>query len=385
MKVSIVISTLAVLAAKVSANCFSINLGYPCCQGNKVEYVDSDGEWGYENNNWCGIAKNGNSANDCFSIRLGYPCCQGNKVEYIDDDGEWGIENNNWCGIVKNNNNNSNTTQNQGSQSYPYPLKNAPVQSKGCGKDPNLPKSNSFDYKWSQGVRTIRIDVPENYDNNKPYCLIFGMHCLGGWGGGVQQEGYYGLKPLDTDKTTIFVAPEGILGALPWSQAEYTMFDELLETLKEEFCIDESRVFSTGFSYGSMFTNGLSWNHQKVLRAVAVYEVAERDIWLPEHTGDGIGWMAVLGFEDGVCTAEMARNARDIILSHNSEGGKALQEIPEEAERGGPHKCYDYKLVDEKFPVRWCTQSGGHIWDHKDPGQSQSWVPQATWDFFSQF
>ncbi|ORX41999.1 hypothetical protein BCR36DRAFT_239386, partial [Piromyces finnis] len=279
-----------------------------------------------------------------------------------------------------------NQSQYQGGQSsYPYPLKNAPVPSKGCGKTPSLPKSGSFDFSWFQGIRTVRIDVPENYDNNKPYRLIFGMHCLGGWGGGVQQEGYYGLKPLDTQNTSIFIAPEGILGQLPWSRAEYTMFDELLEKLKDDFCIDESRVFSTGFSYGSMFTNGLSWNHQKVLRAVAVYETAERDIWLPEHTGDGIGWMGVLGFEDGVCTAEMGRNARDIILKHNSVGGVAVQEKAEEAERGGPHKCYDYKTVDEKFPVRWCTESGGHIWDHKDPGQNQSWVPQATWDFFNQF
>jgi hypothetical protein len=25
------------------------------------------------------------------------------------------------------------------------------------------------------------------------------------------------------------------------------------------------------------------------------------------------------------------------------------------------------------------------IWDHKDPGQQQSWVPQATWEFFEKF
>lgn len=53
--------------------------------------------------------------------------------------------------------------------------------------------------------------------------------------------------------------------------------------------------------------------------------------------------------------------------------------------RGCGKKCYDYTTVEERFPVRWCTQSGGHIWDHKDPGQQQSWVPQATWEFFEKF
>jgi len=275
----------------------------------------------------------------------------------------------------------------QGGQasSYPYPLKNSPVPSKGCGKNSSLPKTGSFDFQWSGGKRTVRIDVPDNYSNSKPYRLVFGMHCMGGWAGGVQKEGYYGLKPLDTGKTTIFVAPEGNGQQAPWGQADYQLFDQLLEKLKGEFCIDESRVFSTGFSYGSMFTNGLSWNHQKVLRGVAVYETAERNIWLPKHTGDGIGWMGVLGLNDNLCTPEMGRKARDIILEHNSQGGKAKQEKAEEAAPNGPHKCYDYKQVDEKFPVRWCTQSGGHIWDHKDPGSNRSWVPEATWDFINKF
>ena len=257
--------------------------------------------------------------------------------------------------------------------------------SSGCGKELTLPKTGSFEFKWSKGSRTVRIDIPENYDNTKPYKLVFGMHCMGGWAGGVQQEGYYGLKPLDTGKTAVFVAPEGNGNQAPWGQDDYTLFDELLEHLTNNICIDKSRVFSAGFSYGSMFTNGLAWNHQKVLRAVAVYEVAERNIWLPKHTGEPIAWMGVLGLDDGLCTPEMGRNARDIILKYNSSGGRAVQEKAEEATPGGPHKCYDYKNVDPAYPVRWCTQSGGHLWDHKDPGQYQSWVPKATWEFFSQF
>ena len=268
---------------------------------------------------------------------------------------------------------------------YGWGLKNDPVPTRGCGKTWNRVKSGSYDFKWSKGTRTIRIDIPDNYDNNKPYKLIFGMHCMGGWAGGVQQEGYYGLKPLDTEKTAIFVAPEGNGQQAPWGQDDYLLFDELLADLQSNLCIDSSRVFSTGFSYGSMFSNGLSWNHQDVLRAVAVYETAERNIWLPERKNMGIGWMGVLGLDDGLCTPEMGRSARDIILTLNSEGGKAKSEQAEEAPRNSAHKCYDYKTVEDRFPVRWCTQSGGHIWDHKDPGQQKSWVPETTWDFFSKF
>ena len=273
---------------------------------------------------------------------------------------------------------------------YGWGLKNDPVPTRGCGKDTKLDYKYRGDkpyieFKWSKGTRTVRIDIPKSYDKNKPYKLIFGMQCMGGWAGGVQDEGYYGLKPLDKDETAIFVAPEGNGNQAPWDQNDYILFDELLAMLEDSFCIDSSRVFSTGFSYGSMFSNGLSWNHQDVLRAVAVYETAERNIWLPQRKNMGIGWMGVLGLDDNLCTPEMGRNARDIILTLNSEGGKAKNERAEEAQRNAAHKCYDYTTGEERFPVRWCTQSGGHIWDHKDPGQQKSWVPETTWDFFSKF
>ena len=281
-------------------------------------------------------------------------------------------------------------TVKQPEYAYGWGLKNDPVPTRGCGKDTKLDYKYRGDkpyieFKWSKGTRTVRIDIPKSYDKNKPYKLIFGMQCMGGWAGGVQDEGYYGLKPLDKNETAIFVAPEGNGNQAPWDQNDYILFDELLAMLEDSFCIDSSRVFSTGFSYGSMFSNGLSWNHQEVLRAVAVYETAERNIWLPQRKNMGIGWMGVLGLDDNLCTPEMGRNARDIILTLNSEGGKAKNERAEEAQRNAAHKCYDYTTVEERFPVRWCTQSGGHIWDHKDPGQQKSWVPETTWDFFNKF
>ncbi|ORX43617.1 hypothetical protein BCR36DRAFT_586553 [Piromyces finnis] len=373
-----------------SAGCWAEALGYECCSTcQPSQYKDESGEWGVENGEWCGITND-----NCCA--LGYPCCQStSSVVFTDNTGKWGIENNDWCEIKekpKTTTTNSpapaptsSDNNNEQTYSFGYALKNKPVPSKGCGKSLSLPKTGSFEFSWSGGRRTVRIDIPDNYNNNNPYRLIFGMHCMGGWAGGVQQEGYYGLKPLDTGKTTIFVAPEGNGNQAPWGQGDYTLFDELLSKLTNDLCIDTSRVFSTGFSYGSMFTNGLSWNHQKVLRGVAVYETAERNIWLPKNTGEPIAWMGVLGFDDGLCTPEMGRNARNIILKNNSEGGKAVNEQAQEAQRNSKHLCYDYKTVDQRFPVRWCTQSGGHIWDHKDPGSNQSWVPQATWDFFTKF
>lgn len=41
---------------------------------------------------------------DCFLNNVpklkGYNCCKNTcNISYVDDDGNWGVENNNWCGV----------------------------------------------------------------------------------------------------------------------------------------------------------------------------------------------------------------------------------------------------------------------------------------------
>jgi predicted RNase H-like HicB family nuclease len=75
-------------------------LGYACCSpGNTVVYYqDENGDWGVENDDWCGITRA--EAPACWSDKLGYPCCSGcTENVYEDNDGKWGVENGDWCGI----------------------------------------------------------------------------------------------------------------------------------------------------------------------------------------------------------------------------------------------------------------------------------------------
>jgi len=80
-------------------NCFSTQMGYPCCPQNSVVYTDNTGSWGIQNGNWCGV-KAPESVSSCFASVLGYPCCSKYaKVITKDNDGSWGVENGVWCGI----------------------------------------------------------------------------------------------------------------------------------------------------------------------------------------------------------------------------------------------------------------------------------------------
>jgi len=84
--------------------CWSEALGYPCCKSScQVYEKDDQGEWGYENEQWCGVPSTCNN-NKCWSEKLGYPCCNSScQVYEKDDHGEWGYEDNHWCGIIKEN------------------------------------------------------------------------------------------------------------------------------------------------------------------------------------------------------------------------------------------------------------------------------------------
>ncbi|KAG4085731.1 pectin lyase-like protein [Neocallimastix lanati (nom. inval.)] len=97
-----------------SAICSSLaqNTNYPYCKySTAVYYVDEDGQWSVENNEWCLIQS---SLASCWSSALGYPCCSSSNVPIIetDGDGQWGIENDEWCGVPKSTGNNSNNNNN---------------------------------------------------------------------------------------------------------------------------------------------------------------------------------------------------------------------------------------------------------------------------------
>ena len=302
---------------------------------------------------------------------------------------------------------------------FGYALKNEPRPSKGCGVDSKLQSvgqnSNAKKYKLlSAGInREFWITLPKNYDNTKPYKILFAMHCMGSNAEDFTNHTpdqdhpspYYGQQNLDKNNEYIFVAPRGDTDILPWrvnDNKDHIFFDELLTLLEENYCIDTSRVFVTGFSFGAMVTNSLARDFQDRIRAVAVYATADYNIWLPDTTKqnpgryDGkklpIAWMAVHGRKDGTCDYNRAKNsALKAILKNNGKADAdgnftdARAEVPKEV-GGSGHICYDFTTVDERFPVKWCSWNGPHQWTAFDSGNWQNtWVPEEAHKFFEQF
>jgi poly(3-hydroxybutyrate) depolymerase len=263
-----------------------------------------------------------------------------------------------------------------------YPLKNPPVASAGCGKPLSTFKTGTNTYKiTSAGLdREYIVNIPNDYDPSTPHRVVFGMHWYNGSADAVQGwSKWFGLKALDKD-ATLFVAPNGTGDPPLWTQGEkdHAFFDDLVKLLNSDLCVDKSRIFSVGFSFGAMFTNSLAQTHQDVLRGVVVYAAADYNIYFPPNTGKPLAYMGVHGLKDPTCPIASGRSSRDRFVKNNQCTVPAT--VPE-AKSGGNSVTYDY-MCPNNYPVRWTTFSGAHTYPPNDTG---TWVYGLTWDFITQF
>ncbi|MBO6136611.1 MAG: carboxypeptidase regulatory-like domain-containing protein [Fibrobacter sp.] len=303
---------------------------------------------------------------------------------------------------------------------FGYALKNDPRPSKGCGKNSTLQSTGSVENgkKYNLNVggknRTFFITLPKNYDNTKPHKLLIANHCMGSKAEDFVHHNpdydhptpYYGQQVLDKNGDYIFVAPQGNDNGTWNGKEDHQFVDEMITAMFDNYCVDTTRVFATGFSFGAMFTNSLAQDLQERLRAVAVYATADYNIWLPS-AGTGrydaknlpIAWMGVHGKRDGMCNYDRAKtSALPRILKRNGKADAngnftdASSEKPQEFNGTAGHLCYDFTTVDPRFPVKWCSWNGEHQWTaHDGPntstgqGWQNTWVPEEVHKFFEQF
>jgi poly(3-hydroxybutyrate) depolymerase len=286
--------------------------------------------------------------------------------------------------------------------------KNPPGPSVGCGKSLGSLKTGTYNITSAGLNRRYIIDIPANYDPNKPYKLFFCFHWMGGSdqhvangsisNGGAANWGYYGLKRMATDagEQCIFVAPQGYTDGSPWrggDNKDHIFFEDILALFKSQLCVDTTRVFATGFSFGGMESVSQSFGHQKLLRAVcALAGVGYRIYMPPGPPTDPIAYMHVVGMSDGTCpySGGELRNGKWCVTTHATNNGCTVPANPTTVASGSMiHFCYDFKDCRTGYPVKLCTFNGGHVAGNVDNQNNEdgfkTWIPTETWNFFSQF
>lgn len=272
-----------------------------------------------------------------------------------------------------------------GSTDGAIPMGNPAVKSPGCGKATTV-TSKEYKINSSGQERTYYVEMPANYDMNKPYRLFYTSHWIGSRYQDVKNQDYYFLKPLiEADgEQAIFVAPSS--DGSTWQEKDHALFDDILALMKESVCFDTTRVFATGFSFGGMITYSLSTNHQTDIRAAVGIAPANYNIWLPEKTRKPIAWMHMTGMSDGTCpwvnNEGQKRGAKFIALEKAEDNGCTIpNDVP--VWQNGGHFCYDFEDCDPEHPTRVCTFGGGHT--NIDNEQGVNWIPRESWAFFKQF
>jgi endo-1,4-beta-xylanase len=260
--------------------------------------------------------------------------------------------------------------------------------SAGCGKSRTL--QNGTIAIQSNGNRSYILRVPDNYDSTHPYRLIIAYHWLGGTapdvanGSWASETPYYGLWNL-ANNSTIFVAPVGLGSgsSTGWANTngeDVALTDAILAQVEGDLCIDTSRIFATGFSYGAGMSYAIACARPDVFRGVALYSGAQ----LSGCSGGTkpIAFYASHGLSDSVLNISMGRSLRDHFVSVN---GCTAQNPPEPASGSGTHTCTTYQGCSAGHPVTWCAFDGDHNPNPHDSGQTTSWNPQQVWDFIKQF
>lgn len=268
-----------------------------------------------------------------------------------------------------------------------YPMKNPPVLSGGCNKAAALTSGKKM-IMSSGEQRSYIIDIPSNYDMSKPYRLFYTSHWIGSTSEAVRDQNYYFLKPLAeaAKEPAIFVAPQS--QGSTWQEKDHALFDDILKLVKDGLCIDVSRVFATGFSFGGMITYSLSVNHQKDIRAAVGIAPANYNIYVPMKNHKPIAWMQTTGMKDGTCPwvngNSTTQGAKFIAIEHATDNSCMVpSSIP--TWQSGPHVCYDMMGCKAEFPTKVCTFNGDHTNINNDPGTNMNWIPQESWKFFTQF
>ncbi|TDD61037.1 poly(3-hydroxybutyrate) depolymerase [Kribbella antibiotica] len=259
--------------------------------------------------------------------------------------------------------------------------------SPGCGKAPTL-RSGTYTIQSNGKNRSFILSVPDNYNNNTQYRLVFGFHWLGGTmqqvaGGGSDGEVYahYGLKAL-ANNTAIFVAPQGLNNGWGNSGGEDVTFtDDMIRRIESDLCVDSTQRFALGFSYGGAMSYALACARATTFRAVAAI-AAPGGISGCSGGTQPFAYMGIHGISDNIGGG---RGLRDRFVRNN---GCTAQSPREPASGSRTHITTTYSGCRAGYPVVWAAFDGGHQQGPVDgcagcESGARSWVKGEVWKFFT--
>jgi poly(3-hydroxybutyrate) depolymerase len=130
-----------------------------------------------------------------------------------------------------------------------------PMPSAGCGK--MNPATGSRTIMTGGQSAMFNVNLPAGYDANKPMPLGFGFHGFGNGACGPTQGECRGFAQLPAVTVYMKSISDG------WEQSQVLeqniqYWQDVLALMKNEYCIDQSRIFIAGVSSGGQFIEHLT-------------------------------------------------------------------------------------------------------------------------------
>lgn len=257
------------------------------------------------------------------------------------------------------------------------------ARSAGCDKTRTM-TDGTLSITSGGKTRKYILKTPASYDKSQAHRLVFAFAESGSSAQSVANRNYFRMGTYDT-KGTIFVAPDAENGAGSWSKADVTLVDDILAKVEGDLCIDKSRIFATGFSFGGAMSLALACTRADVFRGVAFFSGADLTGSCNATLTKPIAYYAsqASGDASGAPIPSSGRIKQAQFAAVNGCTAEANSTTFPAA--GKAHTCTVYKNCKAGFPTVYCVFDGPHGWEPVDPGQSTSWNPVEAWKFINQF
>jgi len=249
---------------------------------------------------------------------------------------------------------------------------------------PGLAKLTRIDLTVGGKARYALVHLPAHWDGTTAIPLVLSFHGLGA--SATNQRSTDGFVTRSNRDNFIVVYPQagGTLGALgaAWDlkgTSELAYVKGILDDLEHRVCVDRSRVYATGLSYGGAMTDLLACDLSDRIAAAAPVSA-----YLPQRTCNPNRPVPILSFH----------GVEDHLLPY--KGGGRSNQLPFEvwgaawAKRdgcaGSPTQT-QYKTTVEQLAYNGCrapvtlyrVHHNGHTW----PGHPLGLNHQALVDYFS--
>lgn len=156
--------------------------------------------------------------------------------------------------------------------------------------------------------------------------------------------------------------------AAPVGNRDLEFFDAMLATLHQKFSVDDTRIYSTGFSNGATFSYLLWAERSNVIAAIG--EVAGR-LWDSEHLTQPRAVLAIAGSADTTDPFALQQQTMEKDRQADNATGQGQQcAVPNGAASGT--LCTHYSSTTQT-PVKTLIHPGAHVYP--------PWAPQAIVEF----